>query len=178
MSASASASASALDAWTKTLTLAISLLPEMKGLSYCTCVFLFCILPLFRQRIAIFSVAEGWLLLDIGWFVLFLWQGLSHGTVIVDLVTFTLKFDLLLKSFSDGFYLVMVAARRASLSSDNTTLIAYKRITSKTRNYSKKKLYSVLAWHKLISFNVTLYQTVPKEKRKRRLTTVKRNSFI
>ena len=32
----------------------------------------FCIPPLLRQCIVIFAVAEGWLLLDIGWFVLFL----------------------------------------------------------------------------------------------------------
>ena len=45
-------------------------------------------------------------------------QDLSHGAIIFDLVT--LKFDLLLKNFNHGFYLVMVAARRASLSSDNS----------------------------------------------------------
>ena len=37
---SASVSASASVAWTKTLTLAITLKPEVIGLSYCTCVFL------------------------------------------------------------------------------------------------------------------------------------------
>ena len=56
----------------------------------------------------------------------FLWQDLSHGTVIFDLVTLTLKFDLLLKNFNSGFYLhfilVMVAAWEASLSSDNSYL--------------------------------------------------------
>ena len=36
------------------------------------------------------------------------------------LVTLTLKFDLLLTNFDHGFYLMMVAARRASLSSDNS----------------------------------------------------------
>ena len=45
---------------------------------------------------------------------------LSHGTIVFDLVILTLKFDLLLKNFNHGFYLVMVAARRASLSSDNS----------------------------------------------------------
>ena len=44
-------------------------------------------------------------------------QDLSHGTVIFDLVT--LKFDLILKNFNLGCYSVMVAAQRASLSSDN-----------------------------------------------------------
>ena len=37
-----------------------------------------------------------------------------------NLVTLTLKFDLLLKNFNHGFYLVMVAAWRALLSSDNS----------------------------------------------------------
>ena len=46
-------------------------------------------------------------------------QGLSHGTITFDLVTLTLKFDLFLKNFNLGCYLVMVAARRAS-SSDNS----------------------------------------------------------
>ena len=49
-----------------------------------------------------------------------LWQDLSHGSIIFYLVTLTLKFDLLLKNFNHGFYLVMVAARQASLSSDNS----------------------------------------------------------
>ena len=49
-----------------------------------------------------------------------LWQDLSHGTIIFDLLT--LKFDLLLKNFNHGFFLVMVAARRVSLSSDNSYL--------------------------------------------------------
>ena len=35
-------------------------------------------------------------------------------------MTLTLKFDLLLKNFNLGCYLMMVAARRASLSSDNS----------------------------------------------------------
>ena len=35
-------------------------------------------------------------------------------------MTLTLKFDLVLKNFNNGFYLVMVAAQRASLSSDNS----------------------------------------------------------
>ena len=37
-----------------------------------------------------------------------------------DFVTLILKFDLLLKSFNLGCYLVMVAARRTSLSYDNS----------------------------------------------------------
>ena len=41
-------------------------------------------------------------------------------TSIFDLVTLTLKFELLVKNFNFGCYLVMVAARRASLSSDNS----------------------------------------------------------
>ena len=32
----------------------------------------------------------------------FLWQDLSHGTIIFDLVTLTVKFDLLLKNFNIG----------------------------------------------------------------------------
>ena len=39
---------------------------------------------------------------------------------IFDLVTLTLKFDLLLKNFNHGFYLEKVATLRASLSSDNS----------------------------------------------------------
>ena len=38
------------------------------------------------------------------------------------LVFLTLKFDLLLKNFNLGCYLMVVAARRASLSSDNSYL--------------------------------------------------------
>ena len=74
----------------KTLTLAITFFPEEIGLSYCTLI--------------LYS----------------LWKDLSHGAVIFDLVTLTLKFDLLLKNFNHGFYLVMVAARGASLSTDNS----------------------------------------------------------
>ena len=40
LNVTAQPSASASVAWTKTLTLAITLLPEEMGLSYCTCVFL------------------------------------------------------------------------------------------------------------------------------------------
>ena len=39
--------------------------------------------------------------------------------IIIDFVTLTLMFDLILKNLNLGCYLVMVAARRASLSSDN-----------------------------------------------------------
>ena len=42
------------------------------------------------------------------------------GTIIFYLLTLTLKFDLLLKNSNLGGYLVMVAARWASLSSDNS----------------------------------------------------------
>ena len=49
-----------------------------------------------------------------------LWQDLWHGTIIFDLVTLILKFDLLLKNLNLCRYLVMVAARQASLSSDNS----------------------------------------------------------
>ena len=52
-----------------------------------------------------------------------LWQDLSHSTAIFYLVTLILKFDLLLKYFNHGFYLVMVAARQALLSSDNSYVI-------------------------------------------------------
>ena len=43
-------------------------------------------------------------------------------------MTLTLKIDLLLKNFNYGFYLVMVAAQRASLSSYNSfyTLLSIK----------------------------------------------------
>ena len=41
-------------------------------------------------------------------------------TSIFDLVTLTLKFDLLLKNFNLGCNLVMVAVQRMSLSSDNS----------------------------------------------------------
>ena len=41
------------------------------------------------------------------------------------LVTLTLNFDLLLKNFNLGSYLVIVAARRASLSSDNSYYMFY-----------------------------------------------------
>ena len=37
-------------------------------------------------------------------------------------MTLTLKFDLLVKNFNHGLYLMMVAARQASLSSDNSCL--------------------------------------------------------
>ena len=47
-------------------------------------------------------------------------QDFSHGTIIFDLVTLTLKFDLLLKNFNIGCYLVIVANWLASLSSDNS----------------------------------------------------------
>ena len=40
-----------------------------------------------------------------------------------DIVTLTLKYDLLLKNVNLGCYIMMVAARRASLSSDNSYYI-------------------------------------------------------
>ena len=45
---------------------------------------------------------------------------LSHGTIIFDILTLTLKFDLLLKNFNHGFYLVMFAAQPVPLNSDNS----------------------------------------------------------
>ena len=51
--------------------------------------------------------------------------------MIFDLVTLTLKFDLLSKNFNFGCYLMMVAARRASLSSDNSYSLL------KCRNWTK-----------------------------------------
>ena len=41
-------------------------------------------------------------------------------TLIFELGTLTLKFDPLVKNFNLGCYLVMVAAQRASLASDNS----------------------------------------------------------
>ena len=49
-----------------------------------------------------------------------LWQDLSHGTISFYHLTLTLKFDLLLKNFNRGCYLLVVAAWRASLSSENS----------------------------------------------------------
>ena len=42
---------------------------------------------------------------------------------LVYLVILTLKFDLLVKNFNFGCYLIMVAARRATLSSDNSYFV-------------------------------------------------------
>ena len=50
-------------------------------------------------------------------------QDLSHGTIIFDLMTLILKVDLFLQNFNHGFYLVMVAARQASLPYDNTYML-------------------------------------------------------
>ena len=47
-------------------------------------------------------------------------QDPSPGTIIFDVVTLTLKFNLFLKNIDFCCYLMMVAARRASLSSDNS----------------------------------------------------------
>ena len=44
----------------------------------------------------------------------------SHGYIIFYLLILTLKFDLRLKYFNLGCYLVIVAARRALLCSDNS----------------------------------------------------------
>ena len=69
-----------------------------------------------------------------------LWQDLSHGTVIFDLSILTLKFDILLKNFDIGCYLVMVAARRALLSSDNSYLeVALLDASGKVSDTSFKK---------------------------------------
>ena len=64
-----------------------------------------------------------------------------HGTSIFDLLTLTLKFDLLLKNFNHGFYLMMVAVQRAPLSSDNSYLC-----------------YKHLSWHKLVE--TTMYEAI------------------
>ena len=66
-------------AWTKTLTLAITFLPEVIGLLYCTCVFLV--------------------------------QDLSQCTLIFDLVTLTLKFDLPLINFNLGIKFLSTSDR-------------------------------------------------------------------
>ena len=50
--------------------------------------------------------------------------------IIFDLVTLTLRFDLLLKNFNLCCYLMIVAARRASLSSDNSYCIYIHAVTS------------------------------------------------
>ena len=119
----------------KTLTLAITLKPEVIGLSYCTCVFLVTrpftlyynvqcimflpwpwILTYFWKTITLaitFKQRYGFYITH----VYFLWQDLSHGKIIFYL---DLKFDPIVKNINLGCYLVMVAARRASLSSDNT----------------------------------------------------------
>ena len=65
--------------------------------------------------------------------------GLSYFTCVF-LVTLTLKFDILLKNFNHGFYLVMVAVRRASLSSDNSY---YGRSTVTNKESCKNKLNSL-----------------------------------
>ena len=50
-------------------------------------------------------------------------------------MTLTLKFDLLVKNFNHGLYLMMVAARRASLSSDNSCYVTI------------RSLHGVRPWH-------------------------------
>ena len=44
----------------------------------------------------------------------------SKHTLIFDLVTLILRFDLLLKNFNLAYYLMVVATRRALLSSENS----------------------------------------------------------
>ena len=48
-------------------------------------------------------------------------------------MTLTFKFDLLLNNFNHGFYLVMVAARRALMSSDNSYFFIVTLKTNKAR---------------------------------------------
>ena len=107
-------SASASVAWTKTLTLAISFKPEVIELSYCICVFLVTrpftwyhnfwpcdldleVWPTFKN----FNLGNNFQTRS-DRAVYSLWQDLSHGTIIFDLVTLTLTFDLLLKNFNLG----------------------------------------------------------------------------
>ena len=66
-------------------------------------------------------------------------QDLSYGTIIFNLLT--LKFDLLVKNFNFGCYLMMVAARRPWLSSDNSynffwlrVFLAVRRILRRSEN--------------------------------------------
>ena len=64
-------------------------------------------------------------------------------------MTLTLEFDLHVKNFNLGCYLVMVAARRASLSSDNSYLLAYlpcKSFANLEENVTLSKLNSVLCF--------------------------------
>ena len=116
-----------------------------------------------------------------------LWQDLSLGTVIFDLVTLTLKFDLLLKNINLGCYLVMVAARWASLSSDNSycacvplvygetkferffTGIVVLSISVKSLHLYSKNMY--ISWQ----IGISLDETVEKEDLKDLLTIVGSN---
>ena len=124
--------------FSKTLTLAITFKPDVIGHSYFTCVFLVTrpftwyhnfwpsdldieVWPTFKN----YNLGHNFQTRCDRAFILHnhvysLWQDISHGTIIFDLVTLTLNFDLHLKNFNLGCYLVMVAAQRASLSSDNS----------------------------------------------------------
>ena len=100
----------------KTLTLAITFLPEEIRLSYFTCVFLVMrpftwyysfwprdldleVWPTFENL----NLSYNFLIRRDKAFILHvysLWQDLLHGTIVFDLVTLTLKFDLLLKTLT------------------------------------------------------------------------------
>ena len=59
--------------------------------------------------------------------------------MIFDLVTLTLKFDLLLKNFNRGCYFVMVTARRASLSSDNSYYFSSDTAERDSKKFDRKQ---------------------------------------
>ena len=116
----------------KTFTLAITFKPEVIGLLYRTCVFLVT-RPFTWYHI--FFTLWPW-----PWSFIYFSKKFNLGNNIQTIsdrafilhvcipcdntfyhnLTLTLKFDLLMKNFNLGCYLVMVAARRASLSSDNS----------------------------------------------------------
>ena len=64
---------------------------------------------------------------------------LYGSTISFELVTLTFNFDLLFKNFNFGCYLVMVAARWASLSSDNSYCSSF-------NSYSMFKSLKTLKW--------------------------------
>ena len=77
-------------------------------------------------------------------------QDLSHGTIIIfDLVTLTLKFDLILKKLNLDCYLVMVAARRASLSSINSYSSVC--VNSNLRVLKIQKIFTICTKRSVIS---------------------------
>ena len=70
--------------------------------------------PILRLNIAYFAVAEGWLLLDIGWFVLFFQQtvGISMGTNCVPLLV-----DKFLYSYEANFIQSLLSTGKKHLAS-------------------------------------------------------------